>query len=165
RVVNDADALVHCTAEEYVLKRCSEAGGEGEAGDAPARIDTQQMRQRDRAKPAEHECEGNANDGEVERGPRVAECVEGRRVKATGGAPEQADARAGESAPDVNDVARVEVAGAIDGGDDDIAEDDEGDGRGNDEPSDLLQAGGETRAELGGDLLRGAEGGGHGGQL
>jgi len=31
--------------------------------------------------------------------------------------------------------------------------------------SDLLQARGETRAEFGGDLLRGAERGGHGGQL
>ncbi len=60
---------------------------------------------------------------------------------------------------------RVEVAGAVDGGDDDIAEHDEGDGGGNDEPGDLREAGGEARAELGGDLLRRAESGGHGGQL
>ncbi len=57
------------------------------------------------------------------------------------------------------------MTGAIDGGDHDIAEHDEGDGGGDDEPGDLLQAGGEARAELGGDLFRSPQCRGHGGQL
>ena len=38
------------------------------------------------------------------------------------------------------------MAGAIDGGDHDIAEHDESDGGGHDEPGDLAEAGGEPRA-------------------
>ena len=130
---NMAGAATERALEERELNPGSDTGRNGETGDTPAGFNTEEARKGQGREITKSGSENDADNGEAQRSAGVAEGVEAGGVEAAEGGSEKADGGTGENSPDVDNVIVGEAAGLIDGGDDDIAENEETDDGGDDE--------------------------------
>lgn len=82
----DGKSDVPCAATERALQERefhpgSDAGGNGQTGNAPAGLDAEKARKGQGGEVSKSAGENNSYDGETQRGARVAESVESRGVE------------------------------------------------------------------------------------
>jgi len=156
-----ADAAAKAALKKSELHPGSDAGRNGEAGDAPALLEAEEGGEGEGGEIAKRAGENDAEDGEAERSARIAKSVVTRRIETAEGGGEKSDSGAVENAPNIDDVGVEETAGLVDGGDDDVAESEKADDGGNDEKGDLAKAAVEAGAENLRDFVGGTEGAAH----
>lgn len=147
--------------EEREFSPGSDACGDGEPGNAPTRFDAEHPREWECGEIAKSGGEDNAYDGKAKRSAGVAQSVKARGVETAEGGSEEAHGGTGKNSPDVDNVGVLELARLINAGNDDIAEREKADDRGNDEERDLAQAAIQAHAEQGSDFVGGPDGTAH----
>src|ERR1700757_5178597 len=99
--------------EERELDPGSDARGNGKTGDTPTLLNAEEPWKRQRRKIAEARSENHANDSKAKGGASGAQCVEAGGVETSESGSEEADSRASQNSPDVDDVGVGEATGLI----------------------------------------------------